>query len=124
MPTFTGLARALKVADARLIISAFGGECFDPTSECGALGAGIGVNVQGILAHKKQPPPPRASTGHCRVLGELISYRRGAPVVHALKDGLRHTRKMNGCVDSVVSVSSHESATFRGGGGHFCGRVA
>ena len=24
----------------------------------------------------------------------------------------------------VVPVSSHESATFRGGGGHFCGRVA
>ena len=24
----------------------------------------------------------------------------------------------------VVAVSSHESATFRGGGGHFCGRVA
>jgi len=24
----------------------------------------------------------------------------------------------------LVAVSSHESATFRGGGGHFCGRVA
>ena len=26
-------------------------------------------------------------------------------------------------VGLVVAVSSHESATFRGGGGHFCGRV-
>ena len=28
------------------------------------------------------------------------------------------------CAALVGSVSSHESATFRGGGGHFCGRVA
>jgi hypothetical protein len=32
--------------------------------------------------------------------------------------------KIDGCVGLVVAVSSHESATFWGRGGHFCGRVA
>jgi hypothetical protein len=33
-------------------------------------------------------------------------------------------RKIDGCVGLVVAVSSHESVTFRGRAGHFCGRVA
>ena len=33
-------------------------------------------------------------------------------------------REIDGCVGLVVAVSSHESVTFRGGGGHCCGRLA
>ena len=33
-------------------------------------------------------------------------------------------REIGGSVGLVVAVSSHESATFQGGCGHFCGRVA
>ena len=33
-------------------------------------------------------------------------------------------RKIEISVGLVRKVTSHESATFRGGGGHFCGRVA
>ena len=33
------------------------------------------------------------------------------------------TREIDGSLCLVVAVSSHESATFRGGRGHFCGRV-
>ena len=34
------------------------------------------------------------------------------------------TRGFGTFIDSIVSVSSHESATFQGGGGHFRGKVA
>ena len=45
---------------------------------------GCGLNVQGYLAHKKQPRPLRATIGpwasHCRVLGGDDSYERGTHV--------------------------------------------
>ena len=54
-------------------------------------------------------------------------------LTHALRQHVRllqkpyvsntRPREIDGGVGLVVAVSSHESATFQGGGGHFCGRV-
>ena len=69
----------------------------------------LSLVLQGYLAHKKQPPAPRTTTGpwalsRCRVLGGAFSYERDTPAKQANRKWYNSQFK-NNCFAEMCSSS-------------------
>ena len=79
------------------------------------LSCGVPSSVRHLFSHPRRIRIACVDRHH-RPLAEEPSFVQPSA-------GTTRPRETDGSVCYVVAVSSHESAMFRGGGGHFCGRV-